>query len=160
MPAGRPTDFRPQYPAIAKGMYEQGATDAEVADTLRVSITTLKTWKTTRPEFLTTLKAGKETSDNRVQRSLYERAVGYTYDSVKIFCNTKTGEVTEVPYKEHVPPDTTACIFWLKNRRPAEWRDTYAVGGALGLLLSGALSERLTERLAPVLGDGKTIEGE
>ena len=52
-----------------------------------------------------------------VERSLYHRANGYSYDAVKIFCS-KDGKVTKVPYREHVPPDVTACIFWLKNRKP------------------------------------------
>ena len=49
---------------------------------------------------------------------LYERANGYSYDAVKIFCS-RDGEIIEAPYAEHVPPDVNACIFWLKNRRPA-----------------------------------------
>jgi hypothetical protein len=59
--------------------------------------------------------------------SLYNRANGYSYDAEKIFCD-KNGKVTRVPYREHVPPDVTACIFWLKNRDPAHthsaWRAT------------------------------------
>ena len=54
---------------------------------------------------------------NGVERSLYSRAVGYSFNSEKIFCN-KDGEVTRVPIVEHVPPDVTAQIFWLKNRKP------------------------------------------
>jgi hypothetical protein len=50
--------------------------------------------------------------------SLYNRANGYSYDAEKIFCD-KNGKVTRVPYVEHVPPDVTACIFWLNNRDPA-----------------------------------------
>jgi hypothetical protein len=65
---------------------------------------------------------GKEEADARVERSLYMRAVGYSYDAEKIFCD-KNGKVTRVPYREHVPPDVTAQIFWLKNRDPAHWRE-------------------------------------
>ena len=36
------------------------------------------------------------------------------------------------PYREHVPPDTTAAIFWLKNRDPARWRDAWQVEHSLG----------------------------
>ena len=64
----------------------------------------------------------KPVADARVERSLFERATGYTFESVKIFCN-KDGEVTEVPVLEHVPPDPTSMIFWLKNRNPNKWRD-------------------------------------
>jgi hypothetical protein len=67
-------------------------------------------------------KDGKEEADKRVERSLCNRAISYSYDAEKIFCD-KNGKVTRVPYVEHVPPDVTACIFWLKNRKPPEWRD-------------------------------------
>jgi hypothetical protein len=63
-------------------------------------------------------------ADERVTRSLYQRANGYDYDSEKVFCNA-AGEVTRVPVKVHVPPDTVACIFWLKNRRKDLWRDRH-----------------------------------
>ena len=66
-----------------------------------------------------------------VERSLYSRAVGYSFNSEKIFCN-KDGEVTRVPIVEHVPPDVTAQIFWLKNRKPTEWRDVQQMEHVLG----------------------------
>ena len=59
------------------------------------------------------------------------RAVGYSYDAEKIFCD-KNGNVTKVPYREHVPPDVTAQIFWLKNRDPKRWRDAWQVDAAVG----------------------------
>ena len=67
------------------------------------------------------LKSGKETADDRVERSLYQRAVGYTHDAVHF--SSFQGVVTETPYRNHCPPDVTAQIFWLKNRRPDLWRD-------------------------------------
>jgi hypothetical protein len=71
-------------------------------------------------DLLHRLKAGKAEADNRVEQSLHQqRAVGYNYDAVKIFCD-KNGKVTRVPYVEHVPSEVTACIFWLKNRKPAD----------------------------------------
>ena len=68
---------------------------------------------------------------NGVERSLYSRAVGYSFNSEKIFCN-KDGEVTRVPIVEHVPPDVTAQIFWLKNRDPAHWRDAWQMEHVTG----------------------------
>jgi hypothetical protein len=70
-------------------------------------------------------------SDNRVERSLYNRAVGYSFQAEKIFCN-KDGIVTHVPYIEHVPPDVTAQIFWLKNRDPAHWRNAWQLEHVTG----------------------------
>jgi hypothetical protein len=72
-------------------------------------------------QFLHALKGGKDSADDRVERSLYQRAVGYTYDAVHF--SSFQGNVTETPYREHVAPDVVAQIFWLKNRRPDQWRD-------------------------------------
>jgi hypothetical protein len=58
-----------------------------------------------------------------VERSLYQRAIGFEYDAVKVF-NAK-GRPLVVPYRHVVPPDVTAQIFWLKNRRPERWRDVH-----------------------------------
>ena len=98
-----------------------GATDAEMADFFDVAISTFYRWKNEFPEFSEALKTAKASADERVERSLYHRAVGYTFDSEKVF--QFQGEVVRAKTKEHVPPDTTAAIFWLKNRRSKEWRD-------------------------------------
>ena len=60
--------------------------------------------------------------NQRVERSLYQRAVGYDYDAVEIFMPAGAKAPIYAPYVEHVPADTTAAIFWLKNRDPAHWR--------------------------------------
>lgn len=121
MPGGRPSSYKPEYAAQAEKLCRLGATDIEIADFFEVATSTLYRWKSLHSEFSEALKAGKEASDARVERSLYAKATGYTYDAVKIM--QYEGEVIEAPYREHVAPDTAAAIFWLKNRRPAEWRD-------------------------------------
>jgi hypothetical protein len=123
--AGRKTQYKAGFCAIATAMTRLGATDREVAEALRVSEATLNTWKHKHPSFLESLKLGKDSSDKRVEVSLYKRANGYSFDSEKIF--QVEGKALRVPFVEHVPPDTTACIFWLKNRKPLEWRDRKAV---------------------------------
>ena len=75
------------------------------------------------PEFFQSLKEGKEGADARVAQSLYRRALGWEHEAVKIVADAKTGTEHIVPYTERYPPDTTAAIFWLKNRRPDLWRD-------------------------------------
>lgn len=122
MTRGRKSAYRPEFAEQAAKLCELGATDVELADFFEVSITTVNNWKSQFPEFFAALKAGKDAADDRIERSLYAKATGYTFDAVKIFCS-KDGVVTQVPYREHVPPDTTAMIFWLKNRRKDQWRD-------------------------------------
>lgn len=135
----RPSKLKPEHIEQARKLALLGATDKEIADFFEVSDRTLYRWKNDSAEFCQALKAGKEVADDRVERSLYHRAVGYTYSAVKIFQHQ--GVPVEVPYDEHIPPDTTACIFWLKNRKPGEWRDKQDVEH------SGAVEFKKIERV-------------
>lgn len=117
----RPSKFKPEFIEQAAKLCKLGATDVEVADFFEIDARTLYRWKADNEAFCQSLKAGKIEADERVERSLYAKAIGYSYDAVKIF--NHQGVIIEAPYREHVAPDTTACIFWLKNRKPAEWRD-------------------------------------
>jgi hypothetical protein len=67
-----------------------------------------------------------------VERSLYQKAVGYSYDSVKIFMPAGAKKPVIVPYREHAPPSDVAGIFWLKNRDPAHWRDAWQIEASVG----------------------------
>lgn len=122
-PMGRPSKLLPGFIAAAKEMCDRGMTDEEIAIAFNVSRRTIYQWAADNKDFSHALKLGKEAPDERVIRSLFHRAIGYSYPAVKIFCDAKTGAVKLVDYVEHCPPDTTACIFWLKNRRREDWRD-------------------------------------
>lgn len=120
---GRPTKFNTRMcPKIYK-LALLGATDAQIADFLEISTATLDAWKNEHPRFLSALKRGKERADSLVAKSLFQRALGYKHKAVKIFADLKTGAEKIVEYTEQYAPDTTACIFWLKNRQRAAWRD-------------------------------------
>lgn len=123
---GRPTTYKPEYVEQVQKLSALGAIDVDIADFFKVSLTTLGTWNTKYPEFRAAQKMGKEAANDRVEKSLYHKAVGYTYDAVKIFPpRGKSKKPLIVPYREHVPPETLAGIFWLKNRRSDEWRDRH-----------------------------------
>ena len=120
-PRGRPSSYQVGFVIQAEKLCRLGATDVELADFFEVERTTIWRWSQKHEDFCNALKVGKQASDERVERSLFAKATGYTFDAVKIFQHEGAG--VQVPYREHVPPDTTACIFWLKNRRPDLWRD-------------------------------------
>jgi hypothetical protein len=124
-PGGRPTAFKPEYCRQAEKLCRLGATDKELADFFGVVEQTINNWKDI-PEFLESLKKGKDLSDANVADRLYKRAMGYSHRAVKIF--NDNGEPMRVDYIEHYPPDTTAAIFWLKNRQPKKWRDKIEQG--------------------------------
>ncbi len=105
-----------------------GATDAEITRFFDVSVPTLSSWAAIHEDFGAALQKGGAVADERVKRSLYQRATGYSYESEKIIYDAKRGEVIRVPIVVHVPPDVTAQIFWLKNRDPKNWRDRREVG--------------------------------
>lgn len=121
MPGGRPSSFKPEYCEQAEKLCKLGATDKEMADFFGVSEQTVNSWKQQHPEFFESLKRGKALADANVAERLYQRAMGYSHEAVKIM--QYEGSPVVVPYTEHYPPDTTAAIFWLKNRRPDVWRD-------------------------------------
>jgi hypothetical protein len=117
----RPSKYKPEFVAQAEKLCKLGATDLEIADFFEIDVRTLHRWKAEHDEFCHALKAGKAQADERVERSLFSRANGYEHDEVDI--RVVGGEIIQTPIRKFYPPDTTACIFWLKNRKPAEWRD-------------------------------------
>ena len=120
MGAGRPSKYDKSFPKIAKKMAELGATDEDIIEALGIGQSTFYKYRNEHREFMEALKVGKAASDDRVEMSLYKRAVGYEYEAVKIF--NHQGKELVVPYTERQHPDVTAAIFWLKNRRPEQWR--------------------------------------
>lgn len=120
---GRPSKYKDTFAKQAEKLCALGATDEDLADFFEVGIRTIANWKAQHEDFLHALKGGKDQADDRVERSLYQRAVGYSFDSEKVFNNK--GEIVRAKTREHCPPDVTAQIFWLKNRRQTDWRDKH-----------------------------------
>lgn len=139
---GRPSNYRDEYAGQAEKLCKLGATDRELGDFFGVSEQTINAWKKAHPAFLEALKRGKECADAEVAEKLFRRATGYSHPAVKIFANPSSGDVLREEYTEHYPPDTTAAIFWLKNRRPDLWRDkhTQELTGAGGTQLVPVLN--------------------
>jgi len=113
---------------LVRGWARDGLTEAQIAIKMKIAMSTLSEWKIRFSELSEALKEEKEVADTKVVNSLYQRAVGYSYDEVtqeRIY-DKETDSfklvVTKVVRKDIVP-DTTAQIFWLKNRRPDKWRD-------------------------------------
>jgi hypothetical protein len=121
----RPSKFKPEFIAQAAKLCRLGATDVEIADFFEVDVRTLYRWKGEQEEFCQALKAGKDVADERVERSLFARATGYEHDEVDI--RVVAGGIVQTPIRKYYPPDTTAAIFWLKNRKADEWRDKLEV---------------------------------
>jgi hypothetical protein len=97
----------------------------------------------------------------RVERSLYQRAVGYNYTAVKIFMPANRSQPVYAEYTEHVPPDVTAGIYWTKNRMPERWRDQQQIDHVLGKYLISdrpMTPEEWARERADVLDESRMIE--
>lgn len=132
-PPHRPTKFSKDKEEIAIVMYELGATDKQVAKVLKVAEQTINNWKIKNPSFFESLKEGKLYKDGEVETSLLKRAKGFVRRIERV---GKDGQ--PIILKEEVPPDPTSMIFWLKNRKPKEWRDKQEVehSGEVGVTLN------------------------
>lgn len=119
-PAHRPSKYDPdRHPLWAEGLAKLGKVEDDIAAAMGIHVSTLRDWKKKFPEFSVALKIGKSEADTQVESSLFKRAMGYEYEEVK---TVNDGERVEKTVKQ-VAPDVTAQIFWLKNRKPEEWRD-------------------------------------
>lgn len=127
--------FTEEFPQLVEMYLRQGLTEAQAAKKLGVSVSTFEHYKTQYPEFLEAIKKGKAPVDFEVENALLKRALGYEYTERKeemAAIESEDGS-TMVPGKKvtetvkHVAPDTTAAIFWLKNRQPERWRDVKGV---------------------------------
>lgn len=153
---------------MAKGKYEywltpegllkleawarDGLIDEQIAANIGISRETLYQWKNKYSDISDALKKGKEVIDIQVENALLKRALGYEYTEVtqEVCENTETGEmelrVTKKVTKE-VVPDTTAQIFWLKNRKPNEWRDKQDIEHSGGLSVRSVYENMSEEEL-------------
>lgn len=131
LPPHRPTDYKPEYVAIAKALCAFGATDSDLAEEFEVRRSTIHNWRATHPDFREACQVGKEAADIRVERTLYECAVGWANGA----------------------PDVMAIRFWLKNRRPHQWRDSSQHelsgpdGGPIETKTEGGMSDREAARM-------------
>ena len=104
-----------------EGWARDGLIDEQIAYNIGITRETLSQWKNKYSDISDALKKGKEVVDRQVENALLKRALGYKYEEIKTE-ETEEGKKVTVTIKE-VVPDTTAQIFWLKNRKPDQWRD-------------------------------------
>jgi len=119
-----------------EGWARDGLTDEQIAHNIGIARTTLYDWKNKYPNITDALKRGKEVIDRQVENALLKRALGYEYEEEKII-REKNGNGKDIMkreiFKRKAQPDTTAQIFWLKNRKPKEWRDKQDIEMSGGL---------------------------
>ena len=140
-----------------EGWARDGLIEEQIAKNMGIAYSTLKNWKNEYPAVMAALKRGKEVIDIEVENALLNKALGFTFKVKKSYklkdVEYKDGRkvreserIEMVDEEQYIPPDTTAQIFWLKNRKPAEWRDKQNIehtgkdGEALKVELAGDIA--------------------
>lgn len=110
--------IKPEGLIRIEGWSRDGLTDAQIAHNIGIAESTLYKWKNDHVEISEVLKRGKDVPDRQVENALFNSAIGFEYTEETV---TNAGDVVEVV--KYSKPNTTAAIFWLKNRKQKEWRD-------------------------------------
>jgi hypothetical protein len=121
MAGGRPTSYKPENVEIAHQACMLGATNDTLAERFAVCRRTIDNWIATIPEFSDAVRFGREVADASVVSALFARCTGMEQKMTKVFCHR--GQPVTATYTAYLPPDVRACFFWLRNRRPWQWRE-------------------------------------
>ena len=122
MAGGRPTIYKPENAEIARHTCMLGATNEALAERFEVCRRTVDNWIATIPEFSDAVRQGRQVADEVVISALFARATGMEQKMTKVFCYR--GQPVIANYTVQLPPHVPACFFWLRNRRPWQWRET------------------------------------
>ena len=120
-PDGRPTDYKPEFCEQARNYCLLGATNEELGEFFGVTRRTIDNWIAHQPDFGLAVKSCRLVADSKVASGLYARAIGYERKVKRT--SLYRGEALDFETNVYFPPDTQACIFWLRNRRRQTWRD-------------------------------------
>ena len=161
----RPSDCKPDICDLARKFCMLGATDDELAELLAVEPATIAGWIAGFPDFAAALRQGRAIADATAAERLFQRAIGFSHEVEKVV--QSGGKPVTVKYIERYPPDTTALVFWLKNRQRARWRDRpepepeFATDDALAELEAAGLRarERARDGRAAAPGDSPPPTG-
>lgn len=119
---GRPSGFNERLGQVIINLAKDAKTLDQIAEIIGVSVATIKVWIGTH-NLIDEVRAARSIGDDLVEATLFQRACGYSHKAEKVFFDQKTSTPVVHNYVEHYAPDTTAMIFWLKNRRPEQWRE-------------------------------------
>lgn len=146
--------LEPEGLTLLEGWARDGLTDEQIAGNIGINTSTLYDWKNKFPKISEALKKGKEVVDIQVENALLKRALGYEFQETRVEKSDKDGTKI-IQTLKHIPADTTAQIFWLKNRRPDKWRDKPPeVNGQNDEVKDDELSKSLREMAEELESDG------
>ena len=134
---------------LIEGWARDGLTDEQIYNNLGISKDTFYKYIKQYTDFSDALKKGQEIVDYEVENALLKRALGYEYDEITYECGEEVKRV-----RKQVAPDTTAQIFWLKNRKPEQWREKQVIESSNAVEFKNPLEGLSTEDLKKLIKDG------
>ena len=144
---------------LLQGWARQGLSNEQISNNIGIHESTFYRWQSMYSDIREAIKKGKEVVDFEVENALLKRALGYEKEKTRTYLKddgtgqkTKHVEVT----KEHVPPDPTAMIFWLKNRKPNEWNDKQNINHTGNINYRPDFSNITTDELKRIANGGGT----
>lgn len=160
--------LEPDNLILLEAWARDGLTIEQIASNMGITAKTLYEWKNKYGEICESLKKGKELADYIMENALYRRGTGYTITvkkpikvkNIEYENGRKVKEEEKVVYAEeevHIPPDTTAQIFWLKNRKPEQWRDKRVVEESKAEYESDGFLEAMKEQAADIFKGAEDI---
>lgn len=108
---------------LLRGWARKGLTDDQIAGQIGIATGTLYRWKRDHKEIREAIQKGKDVIDDEAEEALIKAAIGYYFTETETYVDAK-GNQRIKKIKKYAKPDTTALIFWLKNRRPSAWRNS------------------------------------
>lgn len=129
---GRPSKFSALIEQQIMILIQEGWIDIKICELVGISPGTLYTWKKNNPEFLKSIKKGKQEHDQPVTDSIFESSIGKYRKEIKVFKDAKGNVTGSTETIKWCPPDATLAIFWKCNRDVDNWkrnRDTKVDGG-------------------------------
>jgi transposase len=143
-PGGRPTKYNAElHPILIGALASLGLSDEEMAEKLNITTSTFYEWCKKYPKFSEAKKTGKTGPNDEVEATLFQKATGDFYITEETL--DENGDVINTKRKQ-IPPSDTALIFWLKNRRPAQWRDKQEIEHSVNTEAYDKLKELYKER--------------
>lgn len=159
---GRPTKYKEEYNLVAENACKyNGFDDKKLAKLFDTTEVTINAWKKEHPEFLKSIKRGKDKHDvEKVEISLLQRALGYEHEEI-IFFSHKGVVTDQRTVIKHYPPDTAAAFIWLKNRHPERWKDKQTIeheGLTVNIIRTDSQPKAIEVKGQEVIEEQKKIE--
>lgn len=142
--------------ALLKELAQRKATNDECAQRMGVSLNTWKRWKAKNTELWATMGARPTLSDDEIEISLHDSAKGFSKFITKV---DKDGNV-EVE-ERYYPPNVAATAFWLKNKKPQQWRDKIDIAASMEQIpvrINFKRKEKVVEAESTIIPERKEIE--